>query len=110
MTFATLASVMKHFRPLRTYPPSTSRATVRMPATSEPAPGSVIAIAPLMSPAANGGSQRARCSAEPAAMIDSPAWCCPTTIDAAVFDTAASSSMISLKVCRLSPRPPYSGG
>ena len=78
-----------------------------MLATSEPAPGSVIAIAPLISPEASSGSHFARCSSEPAAMIERPAWCWPTTTDAAVLDTAASSSMISLKSSRLSPKPPY---
>ena len=40
-------------------------AVVRMPCRSLPAPGSVIAIAPMHSPVAIGGSQRLCCSSVP---------------------------------------------
>ena len=46
--------VMRHTSPSRT-------ARVRIAATSEPASGSVIAIAPIFSPAIAGRSQRSRC-------------------------------------------------
>ena len=42
--------VMNIFEPLRTQPSSVSRAVVRSPATSEPASGSVIASAAMLSP------------------------------------------------------------
>ena len=50
--------VMRHTSPSRT-------ARVRIAATSEPASGSVMAIAPIFSPAIAGRSQRSRCSSEP---------------------------------------------
>ena len=47
--------------------PSAERvAVVRMPATSEPAPGSVIATAVIVVPAVMPGIQRAFCAALPA--------------------------------------------
>ena len=42
--------VMKVFEPLMTYSSPSRRAVVRMPATSEPAPGSVIARQAIFSP------------------------------------------------------------
>ena len=42
--------VMKVFEPLITYSSPSRIALVRMPATSEPAPGSVIAMQPIFSP------------------------------------------------------------
>ena len=42
--------VMNIFEPLTTKPPSTRRARVLMPATSEPASGSVIPSAAIFSP------------------------------------------------------------
>jgi hypothetical protein len=41
------------------------RAVVRMPARSEPVPGSVMAIANIVSPVTNPGSQAASCSGVP---------------------------------------------
>ena len=41
---------MKVFEPLTIQPPSTFSALVRIPATSEPAPGSVIPSAAIFSP------------------------------------------------------------
>ena len=43
-------------------PSSDSLAVVFMPARSEPVPGSVIAIANMISPVTNPGSQRCFCS------------------------------------------------
>ena len=56
---------MNVFAPLTTYSPSSRRAKVLMPATSEPAPGSVIASAPIFSPLIAGTSQRCFCSSVP---------------------------------------------
>ena len=56
-------SLMKCLAPLSTQRPSSrSLAWVWMPAASEPAPGSVIAMAQVRSPRTAGSSQRARCS------------------------------------------------
>ena len=61
---------MKSLVPFRIHSlPSAERvAVVRMPATSEPAPGSVIATAVIVLPAVMPGIQRAFCAAL-------PAWC-----------------------------------
>ena len=56
---------MKIFEPLTTYSSPSRTARVRMPFRSEPAPGSVIAIAPISSPLAMRGSQRCFCSSVP---------------------------------------------
>ncbi len=57
--------VMNVFDPLMTYSSPSLIAFVRMPCRSEPAPGSVMAIAPTYSPDASLGSQRCFCSCEP---------------------------------------------
>ncbi len=60
-----LPLVMNILVPLITKPSPSRRAVVRIAATSEPASGSVIAIAVRISPLANCGSHRAFCSALP---------------------------------------------
>ena len=57
--------VMKVFEPLTTQPPSTGSALVRMPATSEPASGSVIPSAAMRSPRMAGARKRCFCSSVP---------------------------------------------
>ena len=57
--------VMKDFSPLRTQPPPSGTALVRMPPTSEPAPGSVTASAVTSLPSIAGTSHRCRCSSVP---------------------------------------------
>ena len=57
--------VMNVFAPSTTQPPSTRTPDVRMPRRSLPVPGSVIAIAPISSPAAILGSHRCFCSSLP---------------------------------------------
>ena len=57
--------VMNVLAPLSTQASPSLTATVRMPCRSLPAPGSVIAIAPMHSPVAMGGSHRAFCSCVP---------------------------------------------
>ena len=53
---------MNVFWPLTTQWSPSSRAVVLMPARSDPAAGSDIAIEPMYSPETNLGSQRAFCS------------------------------------------------
>ena len=56
-------SLMKCLLPCRRQLPSAcGSARVRMPCASEPAPGSVIAIAQVRAPCTAGSSQRATCS------------------------------------------------
>ena len=64
---ALIPLVMNVFAPLTTYSSPSTRAEVAIPARSEPAPGSVIAIAVISSPDAIRGNQRSCCCAE--------AWC-----------------------------------
>ena len=61
----TLPWVVKVLEPFRIQPPSTLSARVRVPAASEPAPGSVRLQAPIFSPLASGVSQRGFCSSLP---------------------------------------------
>jgi len=49
---------MNVFEPLTTNPPSMRRAEVRSPATSEPAPGSVMPSAAMRSPRIAGARKR----------------------------------------------------
>ena len=56
---------MKVLAPLMTYSSPSRSAVVLMLFRSEPAPGSVIAIAVIISPLASFGSQRRRCSSVP---------------------------------------------
>ncbi len=53
---------MKVFEPLRSQWSPLSSAEVRMPWRSEPAPGSVMAMAVMVSPLQKPGSQRRFCS------------------------------------------------
>ena len=61
----TLPWVVKVLAPLRIQPPSTFSARLRVPAASDPAPGSVRLQAPIFSPLASGTTQRRRCSSLP---------------------------------------------
>ena len=53
---------MNVFEPESTQSSPSRRAVVRSPCRSEPAPGSVIAMAVIISPLVNAGSQRSFCS------------------------------------------------
>ena len=53
---------MNVFEPDSTQSSPSRRAVVRRPCRSDPAPGSVIAMAVMSSPLVNGGSQRSFCS------------------------------------------------
>ena len=59
---ARMPEVMKIFSPSTTYSSPSRRAVVRIPARSDPVPGSVIATAVSSVPAASPGNQRLRCS------------------------------------------------
>ena len=56
---------MKIFRPLTTYSSPSRVARVEMPATSLPAPGSVMPSAPIFVPAIAGASHHRFCSSVP---------------------------------------------
>ena len=64
-TSAWMPLVMKILEPLRIQPSPSLTALVRMPCTSEPAPGSVIARAPTASPVTIFGNQCCFCSSVP---------------------------------------------
>ncbi len=57
---------MKCFWPFSTQPAPSRTARVRMPAASEPAPGSVMAMEPVRAPVTEGCSQRACWAGVPA--------------------------------------------
>ena len=61
--------VMKIFEPLITYSSPSRRAVVRIPATSEPAPGSVIPSAAIFSPLIAGTRYRCLISSLPSISI-----------------------------------------
>ncbi len=56
---------MNVFEPLTTQPPATFLADVLIEATSEPAPGSVMPSAAILSPAIAGRRKRSCCSSVP---------------------------------------------
>jgi hypothetical protein len=73
-TAVTITSAFSPFEmnvlaPDTTYEPLRRRARVVIPATSEPAPGSDIAIAAMSSPDARPGSQRSFCSSVPSSRM-----------------------------------------
>ena len=59
---ALMPLVMNVLDPLSTQSEPSRRAVVRSPCRSEPAPGSLMAMAVIISPVTNGGSQRCFCS------------------------------------------------
>ena len=61
--------VMKIFEPLITYSSPSRIAAVRIPATSEPAPGSVMPRHPIRSPLIPGTRYRCFCSSVPSRWI-----------------------------------------
>ena len=86
--------VMKVFEPLTTQPPSTVRAKVRIEATSEPAPGSVIPSAAIRSPRIAGRRKRSCWSGVPnlkTGGVAIPVWA-PSPAPTPPDDPAAASS------------------
>ncbi len=92
-------------------PSSESLAVVFMPARSEPVPGSVMAMAVIMSPETKGGSQRRFCSSvaylrkygrHSAVWTPEPPKLTPAR--------AHSSVMTALNLKLVWPAPPYSSG
>ena len=103
---------MNVFEPFTTYSPLSRRANVFRPATSEPAPGSVIASAPIFSPLIPGTSQRCFCSSVPNLRIGGiaiPAW--PPIPAATPPEPQRAISSANTAPCTVSPPwPPYSSG
>ncbi len=104
---------MNVFAPLTTQPPSTRSALVRIEATSEPAPGSVMPSAAILSPAIAGRSQRSCCSSVPnfqTGGVAIPVWApspapTPPHMPAAAISSAQTASWRSSP-----PWPPSSPG
>src|SRR6516225_9812003 len=80
---------MNIFRPLTRHVSPSRTAVVRIAATSEPASGSVIAIAPIFSPAIAGTSHRSRCSSVPKCARAGVAMCDCTEIAIGIAVAAA---------------------
>src|SRR5437867_822631 len=79
-----------------------------IPATSDPAPGSVIASAPIFSPDTIGTRNRFFCSADPHSYNGSETkWLATKTVEQAAETRAISSMPITIER-RSPPRPPYS--
>ena len=103
---------MNIFVPVMCHTSPSRSARVRIAATSEPASGSVIAIAPIFSPAIAGRSHRSRCASEPncasagVAMSD----CTEIAIAIAAAPARASSSMKTMPAARSPSPPPHCGG
>ncbi len=84
-----------------------------MPATSEPAPGSVIPSAPIFSPAIPGTSQRCFCSSVPKLKIGGIAievWALSPAATPPEPPERASSSTQTASCRWVPPWPPYSSG
>ena len=103
---------MNVFEPFTTYSPLSRRANVFRPATSEPAPGSVIASAPICSPLIPGTSQRRFCSSVPNFRIGGIAMpTCPPIPAATPPEPQRAISSANTAPCSASPPwPPYSSG
>ncbi len=81
--------------PSRTNSSPSRRAVMRMPCTSEPAPGSVIEKAARYSPAAIRGRNRCFCSSVPCDAIMPPTMYCPLTMPEIDVQPRESSAMAS---------------
>src|SRR5438876_4420718 len=104
--------VMNVLDPFTTHPPSTRRARVLMPATSDPASGSVIPSAPIFSPWMAGTRKRCFWSSVPNFQIGGVAIpMCPPIPALTPPEPARGSSSIRTASRRWSPpSPPYSSG
>ena len=103
--------VMNVFEPLTTQPPSTFRPLVRIEATSEPAPGSVIPSAAIFSPAIAGRRKRSCCSAVPKLKtggVAMPVWAPSPAPTPPQIPAAASSSAQTASWSQSPPWPPSS--
>ncbi len=104
--------VMNILRPLTRHASPSRTACVRIAATSEPASGSVIAIAPIFVPAIAGRSQRSRWSSVPNSPSAGVAMCVCTeiAIGMAPAPQRASSSTKTRPAARSPPLPPHRTG
>src|SRR6185437_13003884 len=105
--------VMKVLAPLRTQWSPSRTAVVRTPCRSLPAPGSVIAIAPMHSPDAMPGSQRASCSSVPRSTmygIAMSSWRPNPELSDVAHTLASSSITTQRKRKSCVPRPPNCSG
>ena len=92
-------------------PSSDSLAVVFMPARSEPVPGSVMAMAVIMSPETKEGSQRRFCSSLPyLRMYGRHSAVCTLQPPKLTPARAHSSVITALNLKLVSPAPPYSSG
>jgi len=108
---ATVPWVMNVFEPLSTQWSPFLTAVVRMPAASDPEPGSVSAQAASFSPVASAGSQRRFCSSLPKRrmwLVPRPLWL--ATVRASDPSKRATSSMTTAPARAPSAAPPYSSG
>ena len=103
---------MNIFAPFSTYESPSRRAVVRMPFTSEPASGSVTAMAQITLPATISGIQRSRCAWLPALKTCTEAMSVWTSaVMAKPEKVERPSSSASTTVASVSSsEPPYSAG
>jgi hypothetical protein len=98
---------MKRFEPEMCQPPSSGVAAVRSDPASEPDSGSVRANAPIDSPRASGGTNRARCSSVPKRRIGSAtALVCTATVTPTPASARDSSSRTRMYETKSAPAPP----
>src|SRR5438046_10332284 len=99
---------MNVFRPLISQWVPCSFAVDLIPATSDPAPGSVIAWAPIFSPDTIGTRNRFFCSSDPHSFNGSDTrWLATKTVEQAGETRPLSSMPITIEKIS-QPRPPYS--
>ena len=102
---------MKRFDPAIRQPPFSGVADVRSDPASDPDSGSVSANAPIWSPRASGGTNRARCSSVPNPRIGSvTALVCTATVTPTPASARESSSSTRMYETKSAPAPPYSSG
>ena len=103
--------VMKIFEPLMTQSPPSRRAVVRIAATSDPAPGSLMPIDAIFSPRMAGARNSRFCSGVPRASMTERAnsmWARRPTAVPTLPHFTSSWARISVYQ-KSSPAPPYSG-
>src|SRR5436305_10473707 len=102
---------MNCFVPLICQPSPVASARVRNDAASDPDSGSVSANAPIASPRASGGTNRARCSSVPNVRIGRvAALVCTATVTPTPASARESSSSTRMYETKSAPAPPYSSG
>ena len=109
-TPADWAQLIHFLPPFSTKPCALGVNSVTKDCMALPAPGSVRAKAPIISPVARAGSQRRRCSIVPhlRSTMDTMAWTVRTPVKA--DDPLPNASFSKPNVTVSHPWPPYSGG